>query len=71
MNYHKSVLLDESIQALAIRPGGYYADVTYGGGGHTRAILAMLKEGKVIAFDQDEEAIQNKIDDPKLIMVNS
>jgi 16S rRNA (cytosine1402-N4)-methyltransferase len=71
MIYHKSVLLDKSIEALAIRPGGIYVDATYGGGGHARAILEQLKEGRLIAFDQDEAAILNRIDDPRLIMVNN
>jgi len=69
--YHRSVLLDETIKALAIRPGGIYVDATYGGGGHSKAILKNLSGGKLLAFDQDEEAIQNKIDDPRLIMVNN
>ncbi|MDP1623485.1 MAG: 16S rRNA (cytosine(1402)-N(4))-methyltransferase RsmH [Bacteroidales bacterium] len=71
MIYHKSVLLDESIESLAIRPEGTYVDATYGGGGHSRAILNRLKGGKLVAFDQDEEAIANRIDDPRLIMVNN
>jgi 16S rRNA (cytosine1402-N4)-methyltransferase len=71
MMYHKSVLLSESMEALSIRPGGIYVDATYGGGGHSKAILAQLKGGRLIAFDQDEEAITNRIDDPRLTMVNS
>jgi 16S rRNA (cytosine1402-N4)-methyltransferase len=71
MIYHKSVLLDESIAALAIRPGGTYVDATYGGGGHASAILGKMEGGRLIAFDQDEEAIMNRIDDPRLIMVNN
>ncbi|MEI6174707.1 MAG: 16S rRNA (cytosine(1402)-N(4))-methyltransferase RsmH [Bacteroidota bacterium] len=71
MIYHKSVLLTESIEALAVRPGGIYVDATYGGGGHAKAILGKLGEGKLIAFDQDEEALANRIDDPRLVMVNS
>ena len=71
MMYHRSVLLRESVEALAISPGGRYVDATYGGGGHAKAILGMMKEGKLIAFDQDEEAIINRIDDPRLIMVNN
>jgi len=71
MIYHKSVLLTESIEALAVRPGGIYVDATYGGGGHAKAILGKLGEGKLIAFDQDEEALANRIEDPRLIMVNS
>ena len=71
MMYHKSVLLEESIAALAIRPGGIYVDATYGGGGHARAILDQMQGGKLVAFDQDEEAILNRIDDPRLVMVNN
>jgi 16S rRNA (cytosine1402-N4)-methyltransferase len=71
MMYHKSVLLIESIEALAIRPGGTYVDATYGGGGHAKIILDQLEGGRLIAFDQDEEAIANRIDDPRLVMVNS
>jgi len=71
MMYHKSVLLSESIAALAIRPGGIYVDATYGGGGHAKAILDQLTEGRIIAFDQDEEAIKNRIEDSRLVMVNS
>ena len=71
MTYHNSVLLKESIEALAIKPGGFYVDATYGGGGHSKAILDQMHEGKLIAFDQDEEAISNRIDDPRLIMVNN
>ena len=71
MVYHKSVLLRESVEALAIKPGGIYVDATYGGGGHAREILGQMEGGKLLAFDQDEEAISNRIDDPRLIMVNS
>jgi 16S rRNA (cytosine1402-N4)-methyltransferase len=71
MIYHKSVLLEKSIEALAITPGGIYVDATFGGGGHARAILEKMQGGKLIAFDQDEEAIMNRIDDTRLIMVNN
>lgn len=71
MSYHRSVLLDESIAALGIKPGGIYVDATYGGGGHAKAILEKMEGGRLIAFDQDEEAILNRISDPRLIMVNS
>ena len=71
MIYHKSVLLDESIEALAIKPDGIYVDATYGGGGHARAILGRMQGGKLVAFDQDEEAILNRIDVPRLVMVNN
>ena len=71
MIYHKSVLLEESIEALAIRPDGIYVDATYGGGGHARAILEKMQGGRLVAFDQDEDAIKNRLDDPRLIMVNN
>jgi 16S rRNA (cytosine1402-N4)-methyltransferase len=71
MVYHRSVLLDESIAALDIRPGGIYVDATYGGGGHAKAMLGRMEGGRLIAFDQDEEAIMNRIDDPRLVMVNN
>ena len=54
---HEPVLLYESIEALNIKPDGIYVDVTYGGGGHSREILKRLKNGKLIAFDQDPDAI--------------
>ncbi|MCX6279469.1 MAG: 16S rRNA (cytosine(1402)-N(4))-methyltransferase RsmH [Bacteroidetes bacterium] len=71
MMYHRSVLLRESIDALAIRPGGTYVDATYGGAGHSAAILSQLRDGKLIGFDQDEAALANRIDDPRLSLVNS
>ncbi len=57
--YHRPVLLDESIEALNIKPDGVYVDLTFGGGGHSMAILERLKEGKLIVFDQDPDAEQN------------
>ena len=69
--FHKSVLLEESIKALAIQPGGIYVDATYGGGGHSKAILKELKGGKLFAFDQDEDAFNNKIEDDRLIMIHN
>jgi 16S rRNA (cytosine1402-N4)-methyltransferase len=54
--YHIPVMLRESVEALAIRPDGVYADLTFGGGGHSMAILERIKGGRLIAFDQDEEA---------------
>ncbi|MCX6267818.1 MAG: 16S rRNA (cytosine(1402)-N(4))-methyltransferase RsmH [Bacteroidetes bacterium] len=71
MIYHKSVLLDQSIAALNLRPEGVYVDATYGGGGHAKAMLDQMQGGRLVAFDQDEEAIQNRIDDPRLVMVNN
>lgn len=59
MTYHRPVLLTESIDALQIRPDGIYVDLTFGGGGHSMAILEHLKEGKLFAFDQDPDAEEN------------
>ena len=68
--YHTPVLLEDSVSGLGLKPGGIYVDVTFGGGGHSRRILELLKGGKLIAFDQDEEARQNLIPDNRLIFVN-
>jgi 16S rRNA (cytosine1402-N4)-methyltransferase len=70
MVYHMPVLLKESVEGLAIRPDGLYVDVSFGGGSHTRAILAKLQNGQVIAFDQDEDALKNRIDDQRLLLLN-
>lgn len=68
--YHKPVLLHESLEGLAVRPDGTYVDVTFGGGGHSRLLLSMLGEnGRLIAFDQDEDAVANVIDDPRFTLV--
>jgi 16S rRNA (cytosine1402-N4)-methyltransferase len=69
-NYHKPVLLHESLEGLAIIPNGTYIDVTFGGGGHSSAILEQLGEkGKLFAFDQDEDAVANAINDPRFILI--
>ena len=71
--YHKSVLTEEVIKGLQIYPSGIYVDVTYGGGGHSRAILKKLNNnGKLFGFDQDPDSIDNKIDDSRfeLILAN-
>ncbi|MDD5570764.1 MAG: 16S rRNA (cytosine(1402)-N(4))-methyltransferase RsmH [Bacteroidales bacterium] len=67
--YHKPVLLKEAIEGLNIKSGGIYVDVTFGGGGHSAEILKKLKKGKLIAFDQDEDAQKNKIEDEKFILI--
>lgn len=67
--YHNPVLIHECLEGLAIQSDGYYVDVTYGGGGHSKGILKMLNGGKLIAFDQDEDSIANKVDNPALIFV--
>lgn len=72
MAYHVPVLLAESIEGLSISPNGVYVDLTFGGGGHSRAILEKLgKKGRLIAFDQDEEAQQNAIDDKRFMLIRS
>lgn len=69
--YHTPVLLQESIAALAIREDGTYADATFGGGGHSREILRRLgPQGRLIAFDRDEDALANAPDDRRLTLVH-
>lgn len=70
MIYHEPVLLQESIEGLNINPKGIYVDVTFGGGGHSREILKKLTQGKLFAFDQDEEAAKNSIDDARFVLIN-
>ncbi|MET0464356.1 MAG: 16S rRNA (cytosine(1402)-N(4))-methyltransferase RsmH [Chitinophagaceae bacterium] len=68
--YHIPVLLEETIDGLQIKPDGIYVDCTFGGGGHSRAILEKLgPEGKLVAFDQDEDAKRNLPDDDRVIFV--
>ena len=67
--YHTPALLHESINGLAIKENGIYVDVTFGGGGHSKEILKNLKDGRLIAFDQDQEALENNIVDPRFILV--
>ncbi len=68
--YHNPVMPEEVLKGLSIEPGGTYVDATFGGGGHAKAILEHLDRGKLIAFDQDDEAQQNLPDDPRMIFVN-
>jgi 16S rRNA (cytosine1402-N4)-methyltransferase len=69
-DYHIPVLLKEAIEALDIKPNGVYVDCTFGGGGHARAILAALGvDGKLVAFDQDEDAKRNLPVDKRLLFV--
>ncbi|SMG07957.1 16S rRNA (cytosine1402-N4)-methyltransferase [Arenibacter troitsensis] len=71
MTYHSPVLLAESVDGLNIRPDGVYVDVTFGGGGHSREILKRLGEnGRLLAFDQDEDALANAIDDVRFQLIN-
>jgi 16S rRNA (cytosine1402-N4)-methyltransferase len=68
--YHIPVLLRETIEGLSIQPGGVYVDCTFGGGGHSKAILEKLgADGKLIAFDQDEDAKRNLPDDKRVVFV--
>ena len=70
--YHIPALLDECIEGLQIKPDGTYVDVTFGGGGHSRAIMSQLgPEGHLYSFDQDLDAYANRIDDPRLTVVHS
>jgi 16S rRNA (cytosine1402-N4)-methyltransferase len=71
MEYHNPVLLKESVDGLGIKPDGIYVDVTFGGGGHSREILSRLgPNGKLFAFDQDQDALANSIDDDRFILIN-
>ena len=70
--YHIPVLLKESIEGLNILPNGVYVDATFGGGSHTKEILNNLNSsGKLIAFDQDADAIENQIYDKRLKLIKS
>ncbi len=70
--YHNPVLLKESIDALIQNPGGTYADATFGGGGHSREIVGRLNpEGRLIAFDRDEDALANAIDDSRFALIHN
>ena len=69
--YHIPVMLKQCMEGLAIKPGGCYVDATYGGGGHSREMLKHLSDGTLIAFDQDEDAARNAIDDSRFIFVRS
>lgn len=71
-DYHVSVLLDESVNALNIDPSGVYVDVTYGAGGHSQKILNKLDvNGRLFGFDQDDDAFANMIGDPRLTLTRS
>ena len=71
MDYHNPVLLSATVDGLNIKPDGVYVDVTFGGGGHSKEILKRLGEnGKLFAFDQDEDALENTIDDERFVLIN-
>lgn len=69
--YHNPVLLTESVKGLNIIPNGTYVDVTFGGGGHSVSILQQLNNGRLIAFDQDSDALKNTIDDDRFLLINN
>nr|WP_315186126.1 16S rRNA (cytosine(1402)-N(4))-methyltransferase RsmH [uncultured Flavobacterium sp.] len=71
MEYHNPVLLQESVDGLNIKPDGVYVDVTFGGGGHSKEILKRLgPDGKLFAFDQDEDALANALEDERFTLIN-
>ncbi len=71
MEYHNAVLLTETVDGLNINPDGIYVDVTFGGGGHSREIISRLSpKGKLFAFDQDLDALENTIDDARFLLIN-
>ncbi|WP_289022809.1 16S rRNA (cytosine(1402)-N(4))-methyltransferase RsmH [uncultured Salegentibacter sp.] len=71
MQYHNPVLLKESVDGLNIKEDGVYVDVTFGGGGHSREILSRLgANGKLFAFDQDKDALQNTIEDSRFTLIH-
>ncbi len=67
--YHIPVLLHVATDALITKENGLYIDLTFGGGGHSKAILKKIKDGQLIAFDQDEDAFRNDIDDERFTLV--
>ena len=71
MEYHNPVLLHASVDGLNINPDGIYVDVTFGGGGHSKEILSRLgPNGKLFAFDQDEDALANALQDERFTLIN-
>ncbi len=70
MAYHTPVLLKESVEGLQIKPDGIYVDVTFGGGGHSREIIKHINTGKLVAFDQDDDALPNLINDERFVFIN-
>ena len=69
--YHIPVMLDPCIEGLAILPGGVYVDVTFGGGGHAKAILARLEGVQLFGFDQDSDTLANAPQDPRFTFVQA
>lgn len=70
VDYHKPVMLSESVDGLGIKPDGVYIDVTFGGGGHSKSILSKLgPDGRLFAFDRDPDAAANAIDDDRFVLI--
>jgi len=70
--YHNPVLLHPSVDAIVLNPDGFYADATFGGGGHSREIISRLSDkGRLMSFDRDEDALGNAIDDPRFTLVHN
>ena len=69
-SYHIPVMATQCIEALAITQSGVYVDATFGGGGHAKLILEDKKVKFLYAIDQDDDAIKNKWDDPRLVIIN-
>ncbi|UGU14874.1 16S rRNA (cytosine(1402)-N(4))-methyltransferase RsmH [Sinomicrobium kalidii] len=71
MEYHNPVMLQESVDGLQVREDGVYVDVTFGGGGHSLEILKRLgPDGKLFAFDQDEDALENTLEDDRFVLIH-
>jgi 16S rRNA (cytosine1402-N4)-methyltransferase len=70
-DYHAPVLTKECLEGLCINPKGIYVDLTFGGGGHSEALMSNLKEGHLYAFDQDEDALMNELDDDRFTLINA
>ncbi len=71
MEYHNPVLLKATVDGLNINPDGVYVDVTFGGGGHSKEILSRLgPNGKLFAFDQDQDALNNALNDERFVLIN-
>lgn len=71
MDYHKTVLLKDSVDALSVSENGVYVDVTYGGGGHSKEILSRNNSCTLFAFDQDEDALKNEVEDDRFELIHA
>lgn len=71
MKYHEPVLLKQCIEGLNIKPDGIYVDLTFGGGGHSKEILKKISKGRLLAFDQDEDASKNILEDQRFLLINN